>query len=92
MAIQLTNRETAEKFEAVTSVDQWVWVPKSPVLPGNCYRGMISNINPEAAARYVHWQGNLIKSKQPVATTSALSAIMDIAREEVQVKKKRNSL
>lgn len=60
--IQLKNPETAAAFEPLTEFDQWVHVP---ALFGEdrCYRGMISDIWPMAAKRYVLSGGNLIRKK-----------------------------
>ncbi len=61
-AIILTNPETAERFEALTSIDQHVEIP-ARAGDGTCYRGMISGVTPEAAERYVRFGGNLLREK-----------------------------
>lgn len=62
--LQLNNPETASKFEAATEHDQHLDVP---VNKGNCncksYTGMLSNITPCAAERYVVSGGNLLIRK-----------------------------
>ncbi len=60
--IVFTNKETAEKFEALTSWDQWVHVP-ARVGDGQCYNGNVSDIDAEAAERYVRFGGNLMQKK-----------------------------
>ena len=60
--IEFTNPETAERFEALTHIDQHVEIP-ARVGDGTCYRGMISDVTPEAAERYVRFGGNLLQEK-----------------------------
>lgn len=60
--LQLTNPETAARYEALTTIDQKIYVPARKGQ-GSCWKGMISAIPPDAAARYVKMGGNLIKEK-----------------------------
>jgi hypothetical protein len=64
--IKFTNEETDAKFEALTTIDQFVDVPARKGA-GQCYRGMISNLNPQAAERMVRFGTNLIRRKATVA-------------------------
>jgi hypothetical protein len=65
--LTLTNTATAARFEALTTYDQFLYIP---VEKGNCgctnYNGMLSNITPCAAERYIKQGGNLLKEKENV--------------------------
>lgn len=65
--IIFSNTNTAAEYEALTEYDQEVEVP---VLKVNCncknYKGMISDITPCAAKRYLEFGGNLIAKKETV--------------------------
>lgn len=63
--ILFSNPKTAESFESLIEVDQWVEVPpRGENCNCKAYRGMISDIIPCAAKRYVEFGGNLIKAKE----------------------------
>ena len=70
--LEFTDKKTAASFEALTETDQFVHVP-ARAGQGECYRGPLSNIDAEAAARYVRFGGNLLKEKaapdKPVVST-----------------------
>lgn len=61
--IPFSNDATAREYDSLIEIDQWVHVP---ALFGEdkCYRGMISDIWPMAARRYVLSGGNLLRKKQ----------------------------
>jgi hypothetical protein len=60
--VVFTNPETASKYESLTEYDLKLDVPCRRG-EGQCYRGLLSNIDPAAAARYVRFGGNLLKEK-----------------------------
>lgn len=61
--IVFANPETANAYKALTDVDQFVDIPARNGQ-GECYRGMLTNITPEAAERYIRFGGNLIGRKE----------------------------
>lgn len=67
--IKFTNPETDAQFVSLTPVDQFVEVPARKGA-GQCYRGMLSNINPQAAERMIRFVTNLIQRKEPAQIDS----------------------
>ena len=68
--VVFTNAETADKFEALTHIDQYLDMPVRKGQ-GTCWRGMLSDITPDAAARYVRLGGNMIQEKKKQQKQSA---------------------
>jgi hypothetical protein len=69
--IQFSNPKTAAGYEALTEHDQFLDVPAQKGK-GTCYRGLLSNITPEGAERYISYKGNLIQKK--AGSASGLAA------------------
>lgn len=70
--IVFTNPQTAEAYEALTAYNQKVEVPVKE-KGCNCknYIGMLSDITPCAAKRYIAFGGNLIRAKEQSAVPAA---------------------
>lgn len=62
--VAFQNEKTAEEYESLIEVDQWVEVPVQEA-GCNCtaFRGLISTLTPCAAKRYLEQGGNLIRRK-----------------------------
>lgn len=67
--VPFSNKKTAKKFQSLIEIDQWVHVPARQG-DGQCYRGMISDIDPEAAARAVRFGDNRIVAIGAATTTA----------------------
>jgi hypothetical protein len=65
--LQLKNEKTAALFEAATAQDQRINVPVNRKSDCHChsYNGMLSDITPCAAERYIKSGGNLLVRKAP---------------------------
>ena len=65
--IVFTNPKTAELYEALTEYDHRLEIPAEAGCGCQNYAGLLSNLTPCAAERYLKYKGNLIRKKEIVA-------------------------